>query len=432
MAELFHKKSQTYDEYDSPANEYSLVKEEADTGHEFVPPKEEDYVNKKSKSGKKFIQRHGVMIMQTAAVCLAVVVVKDAFGYDVLHEDPFNDVYEYHHMEIAYAEPLETDEKEDVTSIPEKTDKKDKTETSVGKSATEDKDEDEELLDGPDDAFPILTNLEPNGEVPGYGVLDEQYVMMEYTDKEPDYIYRTVRRFMIDSAGLHLENGEVISDYYYNPNGTYADQYDYDRYQAMTYWPDSGVVAFTPHSFLPDGSVPQPIAKKEIVNQSLPGAYYDEATNTLTLDNYTGQFLNVNLMGNGFKLKLVGDNELTGIVVWGFMYGGSLTITGDGKLTLNGKGGTQAIRLECENSPSCLMIDSNVTIEIKGGSGNVAVIDSTLDKGIYYLKPLEVKGPTGENLIRYFDTSKHHRTWQFRNTAEAIPYVITIAPKEDE
>ena len=137
-------------------------------------------------------------------------------------------------------------------------------------------------------------------------------------------------------------------------------------------------------------------------------------------------------MGNGFKLKLVGDNELTGIVVWGFMYGGSLTITGDGKLTLNGSGGTPAIRLECENSPSCLMIDSNVTIEIKGGSGNVAVIDSTLDKGIYYLKPLEVIGTQEENLIRYLDTSKHHRTWQFRNTAEGIPHVLTIAPKEEE
>ena len=136
-------------------------------------------------------------------------------------------------------------------------------------------------------------------------------------------------------------------------------------------------------------------------------------------------------MGNGFKLKLVGDNNLKGIVVWGFMYGGSLTVTGDGKLTLTGVNGEPAIKLECENSPSCLMIDSNVTIEIKGGSGNVAVIDSTLDKGIYYLKPLEVKNRQGEDLIRYLDTSKHRRTWEFRNIKEASPYIMTIAPKED-
>ena len=423
MAERIPIKSQTYDEYGSPGYEFSLAKEEAYTGHEFVPPKDTDYVNQKSKAVKRFIQRHGVMIMQTAAVCLAVVIVKDAFGYDVLAKDPFNDVFENHHMEYVIEDSTDdaveetvVDKKEPVVSEPVKP--AEKTEPIT--------------LDGPDDAFPTLTNLEPNGYVPGYGVLDEQYVMMEYSDKAPDYIYRTARVFKMDSAGLHLEDGSVIKDYYYNPNGSYYDQYDYDKYTSMSWWEGSGIVAYTPTSFLADGSVPQPEMDKVIENKSIPGASYDEATNTLTLNNYTGEFLNVNLMGNGFKLKLVGDNELTGIVVWGFMYGGSLTITGDGKLTLNGSGGTPAIRLECENSPSCLMIDSNVTIEIKGGSGNVAVIDSTLDKGIYYLKPLEVIGTQEDNLIRYLDTSKHHRTWQFRNTAEGIPYVLTIAPKEEE
>ena len=96
---------------------------------------------------------------------------------------------------------------------------------------------------------------------------------------------------------------------------------------------------------------------------------YDEQMQTNISDKLV-EYLNANLMGNGFKLKLVGDNNLKGIVVWGFMYGGSLTVTGDGKLTLTGVNGEPAIKLECENSPSCLMIDSNVTIEIKGGSGN--------------------------------------------------------------
>ena len=84
MAETNSNESQTYDEYGSPFEEFSFAKEDADFGHEYVPPKDKDYVNKKSKSGKRFIQRHGVMVMQTAAAVLAVVVVKDAFGYDIL------------------------------------------------------------------------------------------------------------------------------------------------------------------------------------------------------------------------------------------------------------------------------------------------------------------------------------------------------------
>ena len=292
-----------------------------------------------------------------------------------------------------------------------------------------------EPLDGPDDVFPILINLEPNGEVPGYGVLDDQYVMMEYKDKEPDYIYRSVKDYLIDDAGLHLENGEVLSDFYYDPDATSDDMNNFsdpERYPSLCWSETAGLVAYKSSVQSDDFHIAQPIMIEKTVSESLPGAYYDETTNTLTLDNYTGQFLNVSLMGNGFKLKLVGDNELTEIVVWGFMYGGSLTITGEGKLTLNGSDDTPAIRLECEDSPSCLMIDSNVTIEIKGGSGNVAVIDSTLDKGIYYLKPIEVKSTTGENLIRYFDTSKDHGTWEFRNTDETTPHKITIAPKEDK
>ena len=424
MAEENLKKSQIYDEFGSLSEEFSFVKEGADTGHEYVPPKEKEHINKKSKSGKKFIQRHGVKIMQTAAVCLAVIMVKDAFGYDLLAEDPFNDAFDNHHMDIAYPEPPE-----DNTDIPVQEPIEEK--VSDVSSIEPDIDEEKAPIDGPDDAFPALTNLEPNGYVPGFGVLDEQYVMVEYSAKEPDYIYRSVRQFLIDDNGLHLENGEVISDYYYMPDAVLEDMYDFnqgDKYPAMTWFEGAGLVAYRNTQDLADGSVPQPLMTAKIVNESIPGAYYNEATNTLTLDNYSGEYLNINLMGNGFKLRLVGENKLKGIVAWGFMYGGSLTITGDGYLAIENNT-NPCIRLECEGSPSCLMIDSGVTIETNGGA--IEVRDSTLEKGIYYLKPLEVTGSDDKQLMRYFQNINNHNIWGFRFEDGSSSTIIKISPKED-
>ncbi|MBQ9544157.1 MAG: hypothetical protein IJV00_03415 [Clostridia bacterium] len=140
---------------------------------------------------------------------------------------------------------------------------------------------------------------------------------------------------------------------------------------------------------------------------SLPGASYDEETNTLTLENFTGGVLNANMMGNSFKLKLVGDNHLDGILVWGFYYGGSLTVIGPGSLTVNeNRLLSVGIELRAEESPSCLIIDGDVEkLEVFGGpvsvtdqwQSDVAAIivrDTTLEKGIYYLEPLRLNAPT--------------------------------------
>ena len=140
--------------------------------------------------------------------------------------------------------------------------------------------------------------------------------------------------------------------------------------------------------------------------QSVRGVSYDEKTNTLTLDNFTGEVLNVNMMGNGFKLRLVGENHLDHILVWGFHYGGSLTITGTGSLTVNeNQTFPIGILLEAEESPSCLMIDADVEkIEVFGGKEPVSddwqedveailVRGTTLEKSIYYLAPLKLNAP---------------------------------------
>lgn len=44
MAEENPKKSQIYDEFGSLSEEFSFVKEGADTGHEYVPPKEKEHI----------------------------------------------------------------------------------------------------------------------------------------------------------------------------------------------------------------------------------------------------------------------------------------------------------------------------------------------------------------------------------------------------
>ena len=58
-----------------------------------------------------------------------------------------------------------------------------------------------------------------------------------------------------------------------------------------------------------------------------PGIRYDSSTNTLTLHNFTGPLLDINLMGNGFTIKLEGENHLEMLRAWGFGYGGSVTFT---------------------------------------------------------------------------------------------------------
>lgn len=128
----------------------------------------------------------------------------------------------------------------------------------------------------------------------------------------------------------------------------------------------------------------------ETVNNAVPGISYDQASNTLTLDNYEGPILNVNMMGNGFRIRLIGDNRLDGIVAWGFYSGGSVLLTGDGSLTVNaGQQNPYGIRMEAEYSQTCLMIDRDVRLEVFGSSAAVIIKQTQKIAGerIYCLNP---------------------------------------------
>lgn len=115
---------------------------------------------------------------------------------------------------------------------------------------------------------------------------------------------------------------------------------------------------------------------------------YDENTNTLTLDNANADVIVANLMGNGFKMELIGESHIGMLLVYGFYYGGSVTFTGDGTIYVNENYENDiGIVLEAEYSKSCIMVDKEVTINAYGISAAIMVFDTKADKGLYYLKP---------------------------------------------
>lgn len=110
------------------------------------------------------------------------------------------------------------------------------------------------------------------------------------------------------------------------------------------------------------------------------GASYDEGSNTLTLENFNADILDINLMGNGFKIKLKGENHIGYIKSWAAGYGGSLTIEGPGTLLVD-----EDIDLGGEFSQCCLMIDAEIEV-----MGRVVVSSTTMSQAIYYMAPLKL------------------------------------------
>lgn len=110
------------------------------------------------------------------------------------------------------------------------------------------------------------------------------------------------------------------------------------------------------------------------VQEDVKGFSYNASNNTLTITNYknAGASLDVNEMGDDFKIKLVGTNELQNIQVWGYMYGGSLTVTGKGKLTVNKNKnlGIPGIYLRSELSASKFVCDKNVKLTVYTSNTN--------------------------------------------------------------
>ena len=112
-------------------------------------------------------------------------------------------------------------------------------------------------------------------------------------------------------------------------------------------------------------------AKNEV-----PSAVYDRATNTLTLTDFNepNYGLEMNMMGDDFKIKVVGECALAGVVSYGYGWGGSVTLTGDGTLSVNQKlftqGGAFVFYPEGASS-SALTVGPDVSVHLYSENGVV-------------------------------------------------------------
>lgn len=108
-------------------------------------------------------------------------------------------------------------------------------------------------------------------------------------------------------------------------------------------------------------------ANKSVTISTVRNISYDKKTNTLTLNGYqeAEKKIVANEMGDDFKVKVVGNNQIQGIAVWGYSYGGSLTLEGNGSLEIN-KNRVQGepISLMAEEANAQFKVKQGVTLKV--------------------------------------------------------------------
>jgi len=135
------------------------------------------------------------------------------------------------------------------------------------------------------------------------------------------------------------------------------------------------------------------------------GASYDLETNTLTLNCVKSKTaaLSASDMGEDFKIKLVGYNELGGVYSESESRGASITFTGDGELVLNRAGGFGGIYIDANKTPAVLHFEENVKFKAyyndDDGMGAIYISQSSItDKE----KLIQVDGScVGFNAVAY-------------------------------
>ena len=112
---------------------------------------------------------------------------------------------------------------------------------------------------------------------------------------------------------------------------------------------------------------------------SINGVSYNKASNTLSLNNYnSSDVIETNVMGDDFKINVIGSCSVGQIRIWGDHYGGSLTIDGSGTLTVNqSKRYDNAIVLYAEESNSSLSFGENVNVNLYAKSDTVYIDDTS-------------------------------------------------------
>ena len=311
------------------------------------------------------------------------------------------------------------------------------------------------------DAFPILVIFVPTGDKyypteMGELGLAEAREWVKSIGGDPDSMqFVTIRR----DTKYELEDGvlsTILMDFAVYEVTEYADDYgdsdwmpilpNQDPDFAGDYaWSDGGPEWYialmrrgeTQYTFLAAG---------EGITDNLsniPGASYDPATNTLTLDHFKGEYGEINLMGNGFTIELIGENTIDRMSIWGASYGGSVHFTGTGSLIFNEDFGIDngGLILEAEGSESCIMVDQGVTLEIYGGKYSDAypplmVKQSNLAQTIYLAPGLEMTAYREDDGASYgpayeaYDDSTGISRQVVYTTNGLVPNCVRIAPKD--
>ncbi|MBR7033610.1 MAG: S-layer homology domain-containing protein [Clostridia bacterium] len=166
-------------------------------------------------------------------------------------------------------------------------------------------------------------------------------------------------------------------------NGPSEEKWTWENEEGVT---ETSYYAFAYMIELDDNGLPVPdgqglYVSKQIFSDNeakneVPGAVYDRFTNTLTLTDFNqpNYGLSLNMMGDDFKIKVVGECALAGIVSYGDGWGCSIALTGDGTLSVNQKLLTEAgafVFLPEGAAASCLTVGPDVSLHLYSENGVV-------------------------------------------------------------
>lgn len=101
--------------------------------------------------------------------------------------------------------------------------------------------------------------------------------------------------------------------------------------------------------------------------EKVAGVTYDKKTNTLTLNKFVNPDAEIfiNQMGDNFKIKISGTNEIKSINAEGNKWGCSIEMSGSGTLTINKKREAyQAIRIYGKCVPTSLKVKEGVVLKV--------------------------------------------------------------------
>lgn len=122
------------------------------------------------------------------------------------------------------------------------------------------------------------------------------------------------------------------------------------------------------------------------------GASYDMETNTLTLKNVKSKtaILAVLGMGDDFKIKLEGYNELSGIMSVGMEWGGAITLIGNGELVLgrSEEAFITGLTIEADETASFFHVED--TVKLKFYSNPDFISDAVSISGSTITDPAEI------------------------------------------